>query len=112
MYFIQNSEITEKLELFLKSLDISGKGEINFKEAIEISKESILRNLVDQNIDNKDNLVLNELSNFFANFIFKLVGVEKDKCLKISDLKQAIIEGNNDNNEVEYLEMFCGANRT
>ena len=112
MYFIQNSEITEKLELFLKSLDISGKGEINFKEAIEISKESILRNLVDQNIDNKDNLVLNELSNFFANFIFKLVGVEKDKCLKISDLKQAIIEGNNENNEVEYLEMFCGANRT
>ena len=109
MYFIQNSEITEKLELFLKSLDISGKGEINFKEAIEISKESILRNLV---VDNQDNYVLNELSNFFANFIFKLVGVEKDKCIKISDLKQAIIEGNNENNEVEYLEMFCGANKT
>ena len=111
MYFIKNSEITEKLELFLKSLDISGKGEITFKEAMEISKESILRNLADNNMNDKDNLVLNELSTFFANFIFKLVGVERDKCLKINDLKKSIIEGNNENN-VEYLEMFCGANRT
>ena len=112
MYFIKNSEITEKLEIFLKSLDISGKGEINFKEAIEISKESILRNIVDQNTGKESSLILNELSNFFANFVFKLVGVEKDKCLKISDLKNAIIQGNQENNGVEYLEMFCGTNKT
>ena len=109
MYFIKNSEITEKLELFLKSIDMSGKGEITFKEAMEICKESILRNLIDENINSQDNMVLSELSTFFANFIFKLVGVEKDKSLKINDLKNLILEGNNDNN-VEYLEMFCGAN--
>ena len=109
MYFIKNSEITEKLELFLKSIDMSGKGEITFKEAMEICKESILRNLIDENTNSQDNMVLSELSTFFANFIFKLVGVEKDKSLKINDLKNLILEGNNDNN-VEYLEMFCGAN--
>ena len=112
MYFIKNSEITEKLELFLKSLDISGKGEINYKEAIEISKESILRNLIELNTNEENDIILNDLSTFFANFIFKLVGVEKDKSIKISDLKKAIIEGNNENNGVEYLEMFCGANKT
>ena len=88
---------------------MSGKGEITFKEAMEICKESILRNLIDENINSQDNMVLSELSTFFANFIFKLVGVEKDKSLKINDLKNLILEGNNDNN-VEYLEMFCGAN--
>ena len=110
-YFLQNSELTEKLEIFLKSLDISGKGEITFKEAIEISKESILRYLSDQNEDKQTNLVLKELSNFFANFIFELVGIDKDKCLKISDLKNIISEGKNED-YMEYLEMFCGANKS
>ena len=60
MYFIKNSEITEKLELFLKSIDMSGKGEITFKEATEICKESILRNLIDENMNSQDNMVLSE----------------------------------------------------
>ena len=61
MYFIQNSELTEKLELFLKALDISGKGVISYEEAVDISKESILRNLEENNKDaNKNILVLND----------------------------------------------------
>ena len=111
IYFIKNSELKEKLELFLKTLDLTGKGEINYDEAVEISRESILRNLTNQNINKQNNILLNELSIFFANFIFKLVGIEKDKNLKIEDLKQHIIEGNIEDNDVEYLEMFCGANK-
>lgn len=112
MYFIKNSELTEKLELFLKALDISGKGVISYDEAVDISKESILRNLVENNKDvSKNILVLNELSNFFAGFVFKLIGVEKDQLLKIDDLKTAILEGHHNNLDVEYLQMFCGADK-
>jgi len=112
MYFIKNSELTEKLELFLKALDISGKGVISYDEAVEISKESILRNLEENNKDvNKNKLVLNELSNFFAGFVFKFIGVEKDQLLKIDDLRTAIIEGNHKNLDIEYLQMFCGADK-
>ena len=112
MYFIKNSELTEKLELFLKALDISGKGVISYDEAVDISKESILRNLVENNKDvSKNILVLNELSNFFAGFVFQLIGVEKDQLLKIDDLKTAILEGNQKNLDIEYLQMFCGADK-
>lgn len=112
MYFIKNSELTEKLELFLKALDISGKGVISYEEAVDISKESILRNLEENNKDaNKNILVLNELSNFFAGFVFKLIGVEKNQLLKIDDLRTAILEGDRKNLDIEYLQMFCGADK-
>ena len=111
MYFIQNSEITEKLDLFLKALDVSGKGVITYKEAIEICKDSIQRNLSEKNQYNQNNLyALNELSQFFATFIFKLIGVGQNELLKLDDLKKAILQKNNEFNEIEYLEMFCGAN--
>ena len=29
---------------------------------------------------------------------------------KISELKDVIVEGNQNNKDIEYLEMFCGAN--
>ena len=112
MYFIQNSEITEKLDLFLKALDISGKGVITFQEAVEICKDAIQRNLSEKK-ESSDNDIyaLNELSLFFANFIFKLIGVDNNKVLKLDDLKKAILDKNNEFNEIEYLEMFCGANK-
>ena len=43
MYYMHNSDLTRKLELFLKMLDKSGKGSISFNEAVEICKESIQR---------------------------------------------------------------------
>ena len=111
MYFIQNSELTEKLDLFLKALDFSGKGSINFTEAVKICKSSIKRNLTDKKEESSDNVyALNELSLFFTNFIFKLIGVDKDKELKIDDLKKAILQKKDELNKLEYLEMFCGAN--
>lgn len=112
MYFIQNTEITEKLDLFLKALDFSGKGVITYKEAVEICKDSIQRNLSEKKNYSENNLyALNELSQFFANFIFKLIGVDTNKVLVLNDLKKAILQKNNQFNEIEYLEMFCGANK-
>ena len=44
MYYIQNTDLKEKLDLFLKALDESGKGVLNYNEVIKICKEAIRRN--------------------------------------------------------------------
>ena len=79
---------------------------------MEICKDAIQRNLSEKK-ESSDNDIyaLNELSLFFANFIFKLIGVDNNKVLKLDDLKKAILDKNNEFNEIEYLEMFCGANK-
>ena len=104
MYYIQNTDLKEKLDLFLKALDESGKGVLNYNEVIKICKEVIRRNLSDDTNPNGD-LALEELSVFFAGLIFKLLNYEKSVPLKIEDIKQAIIQGSV---ETQYLEMFCG----
>lgn len=110
MYFIKNSDLTEKLELFSNSLDISNKKEINFQEAIKISKNSILKYL-DEKYQNKyKDLILKELSEYLANFIFQLVGIKKNECINIERLKKFIKE-NRDNKNIRYLEMFYGVKK-
>ena len=108
MSFIQNTELKEKLDLFLKALDETGKGSLKYDEVLVICKESIKRNLFDESVKSADEYALNELSEFFANFIFKLLNCELDKPLKLENIKIAIIQGSV---ETEYLEMFCGANK-
>ena len=110
MYFIKNSDLTEKLELFSNSLDISNKKEINFQEAIKISKNSISKYL-DEKYQNKyKDLILKELSEYLANFIFQLVGIKKNECINIERLKKFIKE-NRDNKNIRYLEMFYGVKK-
>ena len=50
------------------------------------------------------------MSEFFAGFVFKLIGVDKKSNLILEDLRKAVISKENELNEFEYLEMFCGAN--
>ena len=111
MYFIQNTELVEKLELYLKALDISGKGELTFKDAIEIAKESILRNIGENESNKENDLILNELSIFFAHFIFDILGVDPKRAIKLSDLKHTMVENYLNHKEMEYLEMFCGTKK-
>ena len=108
MSFIQNTELKEKLDLFLKALDETGKGSLKYDEVLVICKESIKRNLFYESVKSADEYALNELSEFFANFIFKLLNCELDKPLKLENIKIAIIQGSV---ETQYLEMFCGANK-
>ena len=69
MSFIQNTELKEKLDLFLKALDETGKGNLLYDEVKNICKDSIKRNLFDESQSN-DEYALVELSEFFADFIF------------------------------------------
>ena len=113
MYYMKNSDLSKKLDLFLGMLDRSGKGSINFNEAVDICKESIQRSFGEneENDDNtRDQTALNQMSEFFAGFVFQLIGVDKKNNLKIEDLRKAAITKESELNEFEYLEMFCGAN--
>ena len=113
MYYMKNSDLSKKLDLFLGMLDKSGKGSINFNEAVDICKESIQRSFGEneENDDNtRDQTALNQMSEFFAGFVFQLIGVDKKNNLKIEDLRKAAITKESELNEFEYLEMFCGAN--
>ena len=107
MSFIQNTELKEKLDLFLKALDETGKGNLLYDEVKNICKDSIKRNLFDESQSN-DEYALVELSEFFADFIFKLLNNPLDEPLKLEDIKNAIIQGSV---ETQYLEMFCGGNK-
>ena len=111
MYYMKNSDLSKKLDLFLKMLDVSGKGSISFNEAVVICKESIQRSFGEKGDDeNRDQTALNQMSEFFAGFVFQLIGVDKKSNLKIEDLRKAVISKESELNEFEYLEMFCGAN--
>ena len=100
MYFIKNSDLTEKLELFSNSLDISNKSEISFQEAIRISKNSISKYL-DKNFkyEFKD-LIMKELSEYLATFIFQLAGIKQNESIKIDDLKKVIKKHSNNKNTI------------
>ena len=61
MYYIQNTDLKEKLDLFLQALD--EKGVLNYNEVIKICKEVIRTNLSDDTNPSGD-LALEELSVF------------------------------------------------
>ena len=110
-YYMHNSDLSKKLDLFIKMLDSSGKGSISFKDAVSICKESIQRNFGEKEPNaNPDETALNQMSEFFAGFVFKLIGAHKKSNLIMEDLRKAVISKENELNEFEYLEMFCGAN--
>ena len=110
MNSIKKSDLSDKIQLYLNSMDISNKDEISFKEAVKISKASILKNIDYKN----DDANLEDLSKFLANYIFKLVGADINKKINIEELKNIVIKKNQNNKskvnnkDIEYLEMFCG----
>ena len=113
MNFIKNSDLSEKLELYMNSMDIPNANRINFKDAVKISMQSLLKHL-DENMNYKNaDSVLNDLSLFLASYIFDLCGVDKNKSINIEDLKKIINKYNEENydgdrNDLKYLQMFCG----
>ena len=109
MSFIQNTDLKEKLDLFLKVLDERGNGTLDYNEVKDICRDSIKRNMFDLDSKKKPCDALEELATFFAKFIFQLVNVDITQPLELEKIKSAIISGNN--TEAPYLEMFCGANK-
>ena len=113
MNFIKNSHLSEKLELYMHSMNIGNNGQINYSDAVKISKQSILKNLDGDNNVEDDGILVKELSTFLASYIFKLVGCDTKSSINIDDLKRIINKSKESNDievikDLEYLELFCG----
>ena len=63
---------------------------------------------MNQTENENDYEALEELSSFFAKYIFAILKVDINEKLNLVDVKNAIIDGSV---ETQYLEMFCGANK-
>ena len=113
MNFIKNSHLGEKIELYLNSLNVTNVNNINFRDAVKISMQAILKNLEGNITFDNSEKTLNDLSFFLASYIFSLVGRDKNKSISVEDLKKFVEKcnekGSTENNkDLEYIEMFCG----
>ena len=97
----------------MHSMNIGNNGQINYSDAVKISKQSILKNLDGDNNVEDDGILVKELSTFLASYIFKLVGCDIKKSINIDDFKRIINKSKVSNDiedikDLEYLELFCG----
>lgn len=104
MSIIRSSDISHKIDMFFKIIDNDGNGLLSFDEVYEISLMSLKRTV--KNEDENSMEVVEELAQFFATLIFKLVDVDIDDEIPLPKVKEKIIGGGE---EAEYLEMFCCA---
>ena len=107
MNYIKHTELSDKVDIYLNSMNILHNGQINFKDAVKVSTYSVLKNLGKEINNKKNSLILNELGIFLASYIFEIVGCEPNKNMILEKLKKAVNENNNNQN-IEYLEMFFG----
>ena len=107
MNYIKHTELSDKVDIYLNSMNILHNGQINFKDAVKVSTYSVLKNLGKEIKNKKNNLVLNELGTFLASYIFELVGCEPNKNMILENLKKTV-DKNSNNQNIEYLEMFFG----
>ena len=107
MNYIKNSDLSEKVDIYLNSMNILHNGQVNFKDAVKVCTYSILKNLGKEIKNKKNSAVLNELGTFLASYIFELVGCDSNKNITLGKLKK-IVDENNNNQNIEYFEMFFG----
>ena len=107
MNYIKNSDLSEKVDIYLNSMNILHNGQVNFKDAVKVCTYSILKNLGKEIKNKKNSAVLNELGTFLASYIFELVGCDSNKNISLGKLKK-IVDENNNNQNIEYFEMFFG----
>jgi hypothetical protein len=104
MSIIRSNNIADKIDMFFKIIDNDGNGLLSFDEVYEISLMSLKRTVKSENENSME--VIQELAEFFATLIFKLVDVDIDDEIPLPKVKEKIIGGGE---EAEYLEMFCCA---
>jgi len=100
---ISSKDLKDKIDLFFYIVDSDGNGLFSFDEIREICKLSLKR------FDDPDYEVFRQdLSEFFANYIFKIMGKDPEEDeIPVSDFKKAIYEG--DDEQRDMLAMFCCA---
>ena len=101
---VSSRDLKDKIDLFFYIVDSDGNGLFSFDEIKDICQLSFSK--FQNNPDYEE--FREELSDFFARYIFKLL--EKDPEtdeIPVSEFKQAIYEGTQEQKEI--LAMFCCA---
>lgn len=98
------SDVDQKVERFFNLIDEDGNGELSFEEILHLCQRSF-QSMKDVETRPTDEEFYEELSHFFANFIFEKTGVDLEDEISPDELKAAIQD---DADGADLLEMFCG----
>ena len=86
MITIKSDSITDKIDMFFKIIDTDGNGLLSYAEVLELSLMSLKRNI--KRDDKSSEEVIDELAKYFADLIFKLVGVDIDDEIPLPKIKE------------------------
>ena len=99
------TDIETKVERFFNLIDEDGNGELSYDEILHLCQRSF-QSMKDVETRPTDEQFYEDLAQFFATFIFKQTGVDKEEGeISPDELKAAIQE---DADGADLLEMFCG----
>jgi len=103
---ISSSDLNDKIDLFFSIVDADGNGNFSYEEIREICELSMSK--IDLNkYKNGVDQMREETADFYAYYIFKIMGKELDEEIPIDDFKTAIFHGTQEQKEI--LSMFCMA---
>lgn len=105
MFKLRSKRSEDKIDIFMKIIDINKNGILRYKDIEELSYYSINRILRSYSIEEQYKQFL---STAFADLIYKYIDVnlEKSNNIRISDIREKILLGGP---EAEYLELLCFA---
>ena len=89
---ISSSDLNDKIDLFFQIVDSDGNGNFSYDEIKEICELSMPKIDLAKYKDGRDR-IREETSDFYAYYIFKILGKQLDEEIPISDFKQAIFHG-------------------
>ena len=99
---ISSRDLRDKIDLFFYIVDADGNGLFSFDEIKDICKMSFSKFEDPSYEEFRD-----ELSSFFAEYIFTLLGKSIEDQVPVSEFKDAIYNGTPEQKDV--LAMFCCA---
>lgn len=104
MKLISSNNLKDKIDLFFNIIDTDGNGMFSFDEIKDICKLSLSK--IEQD-NNNYNEYMEEFCDFYARYIFKLLGKSIDEEIPTEVFKQAVNTGDRETKEI--LSMFCCA---
>ena len=85
---MKSDDIKDKLNFFFKIIDSNGDGSLSWDEVFKISLMSLSRNMQSEEVDHESIII--DLSNYFAELIFKMVDMDKKDSIPFEKIKEVI----------------------
>ena len=99
---LNRNDLMDQFEFFLKVFDAKDKKYLSYSEILQISNISIKRLIKSKDDEDKENLT-QDLSEFFASFIFRICSCKPTEGLEIKKFRELLL---NDKKNMEYLKLF------